>query len=82
MADFCLECSDNMFGEGYCDFIGVTLPETWARGEACVVLCEGCGWIQVAPNGACVSEDCLKKDNPDHIKVRLQSPWIDDTMAV
>ena len=64
MADFCKQCAQEMwppghrFSEG--DFEGLTTPEDTAAGMAALVLCEGCGPIQVDVEGACVSSDCLK----------------------
>lgn len=56
MAEFCKQCADDH--DFSCDFVGVTTPEDWENGLAAVVLCEGCGAIQVDPQGRCVC-DCL-----------------------
>ncbi len=61
MADFCHKCSIDLFGEDFGDLAGITEEEPWRQGLACIVICEGCGPIQVDPLGNCVSEDCLKK---------------------
>ena len=63
MADFCMQCSEELFGKDFGDLAGITKPEDWKKGLACVVLCEGCGPIQVDPEGRCISIDCLKKHN-------------------
>lgn len=60
MADFCQQCSEELFGKDFGDFAGQTTPEMWEQGYHAVVLCEGCGPIQVDPEGRCVSEDCEK----------------------
>jgi len=60
MASFCKQCSEELFGEDFGDYRGVTSPSAWLAGFACIVVCEGCGAIQVDPNGACVSSDCLR----------------------
>lgn len=60
MADFCRQCSIELFGKDYGELKGLTQQEDWENGEACVVLCEGCGPIQVDPEGRCISKDCLK----------------------
>ena len=52
-----------MFNADFGDLRGITKPEDWTEGKACVVIREGCGVIQVDPEGACVSKDCLKKHN-------------------
>jgi len=60
MADFCEQCSKDMgFSEN--DLRGITKPEDVVQGLYAVVLCEGCGPIQVDPEGNCISADCLLK---------------------
>lgn len=61
MADFCRQCSEELFGKDFEDFKGATTAEDWSRNEAAVVLCEGCGPIQVDPDGSCISADCTLK---------------------
>lgn len=53
MASFCRQCSEMIFGEDYGDLKGCTPAEAWAAGMACWVICEGCGHIQVDPEGRC-----------------------------
>jgi hypothetical protein len=60
MADFCKQCSEELFGADSKDFEGLTPLASWEEGKAAAVLCEGCGPIQVDPQGSCCSEDCLK----------------------
>jgi len=63
MADFCRQCAADLFGSHHDfvdDFAGLTSEAEWQEGRAAVVLCEGCGPIQVDPLGSCVSKDCLK----------------------
>lgn len=71
MADFCKACSIDMFGEDSKDLAGLTSPENWQNGLAVSDICEGCGYIQVDPEGNCVSEDCLCQGEPGH-----GLPWI------
>lgn len=57
MADFCKQCSIELFGEDYGDMAGITTrPGVCAR-----VLCEDCGMTLVDHTGTCVSAYCLKK---------------------
>lgn len=58
MADFCRQCSLEMGGEDFGDLKGLTKQRDWDVGKAVLVLCEGCDWIQVDPNGNCISDDC------------------------
>jgi len=63
MAEFCKQCAVDLFGDHtdfVDDFAGMTSEAAWKEGRAALVLCEGCGPIQVDPSGACVSADCLK----------------------
>ena len=66
MAEFCMRCSLELFGEDYGDFARLTTKRQYAHGRAAVVLCEGCGCIQVDPKGRCITKDCLKSNNKFH----------------
>lgn len=66
MAKFCKQCSLELFGKDNEDFLGLTSKSKWEDGVATVVMCEGCGLIQVSPEGSCASDDCLKKKKPGH----------------
>lgn len=63
MADFCKQCSITNFGADYEDLAGLSKPEDTAAGLYPIVLCEGCGPIQVDHEGRCVSNDCLEDHN-------------------
>lgn len=67
MADFCQQCSERVFGRDFRELAGLTSPESWAEGKAAVAICEGCGPIQVDPEGRCVSEDCLEYGHPPRV---------------
>lgn len=71
MADFCRQCAIDLWGEDPRDLAGITTPEGWGRGLACSVICEGCGPIQVDPDGNCVSSDCLCEGEAGH-----GLPWV------
>lgn len=58
MADFCNQCAEDM-GFPHGDLAGITKPEDQMRHLYAVVLCEGCGPIQVNKDGYCIS-DCDK----------------------
>jgi hypothetical protein len=66
MADFCKACSIDLFGEDFKELAGITAQEAWDAGTACKVICEGCGYIQVDPDGNCVSAGCLRKGEEGH----------------
>ena len=59
MADFCKQCSEEIFGKDFRELAGITTEEDVAKIMYCVVICEGCGVTQVDPEGQCVC-DCLK----------------------
>ena len=56
MADFCSQCSTKVFGEDFGDLKGLCAEGYWI-----LVLCEGCGPIQVDHTGKCMSKDCLHR---------------------
>jgi hypothetical protein len=66
MADFCRACSILIFDRDYGEMAGITAQKDWDEGRACPVLCEGCGPIQVDPDGNCVSGDCIEKGKEGH----------------
>ena len=59
MADFCEQCAERL-GLPSGDLKGITKKRDYKKGLSCVVICEGCGNIQVDPDGNCISEDCLE----------------------
>jgi hypothetical protein len=56
MADFCKQCSVEMFGEDFGD-----LANLCAEGQRAHVICEGCGFTVVDKDGICVSDMCLSQ---------------------
>lgn len=60
MADFCKKCSEELFDFQTNDFENITSIDDDAQELYPVVLCEGCGPIQIDSTGKCVSEDCIK----------------------
>lgn len=70
MADFCRACATEIFGEYNGDMNGVTSEKDWQEGRAGVTICEGCGLIQVDPEGNCATKDCLKQGRPGHGEVQ------------
>ncbi len=61
MADFCLQCSQDM-GFDEPDLAGITSQSEWESGLARQVLCEGCGVTLVDPDGKCIT-NCLLHHN-------------------
>ena len=55
MADFCLQCANDLFGSSddpvKSDFHGLLSKEDFYNGYLLPVLCEGCGYIHVDPLG-------------------------------
>lgn len=45
MAEFCKDCSIEIFGEDLEDFAGMTTSSDTEKGLGTGVLCEGCGWV-------------------------------------
>ena len=55
MADFCKECSIEIYGEDSGDLKGLC-----EAGFVAMVICEGCGPTYVDPEGLCTVVDCLR----------------------
>lgn len=60
MADYCKDCSTNIFGKDYGELAGISTEEQTRNGLYPVVICEGCGIVQVDHTGKCVSTDCAE----------------------
>lgn len=65
MAEFCKQCSIEIFGADYGDFVGISIEEATKAGLYPIVLCEHCGPCQVDHEGTCVSPDCYEKHGKD-----------------
>jgi len=61
MADFCRQCSIDLFGDDYRDLADLSWPSDTRMGNYAPALCEGCGVTIVDHEGKCVSEHCLKQ---------------------
>jgi hypothetical protein len=72
MADFCKQCSLEIFGKDYKDMAGLSTEEHTKKGKFAIVLCEDCGATQVDHDGVCISKDCLKKHGVLSIKGGLK----------
>lgn len=71
MADFCQQCSTEIFGKDFKELANLMPPEKYdaAKGIGCGALCEGCGdYIVVDIDGKCIADWCpkhgSKKDIP------------------
>jgi len=56
MADFCHQCALDTFGEEIGDLAGNSTPADTEAGLFPIVLCEGCGPVQVGHTGRRVHE--------------------------
>lgn len=64
MADFCKQCA---IAHGFTpnDLCGISTVDDTAQGLFAVVICEGCGFIQVDHDGNCQGgPDCLEGHQP------------------
>jgi hypothetical protein len=63
MADFCYQCCRDILGVNpdENDLKGLSTEEDTIKELYPIVLCEGCGAIQVDHTGKCVSKNCSKK---------------------
>lgn len=60
MADFCMQCSEEMFGNDHKELANQCTLADNVKGLFAVVLCEGCGPCQVDHEGRCVGGDLCK----------------------
>jgi hypothetical protein len=58
MADFCKQCSEELFGKDFGDLKGLISEEEVKKGFGAVVICESCGYTLVDHEGRCVASDC------------------------
>ncbi len=61
MADFCKQCSIEIFLEDFKELAGISTAEDTKKEMFAAVLCEDCGYTLVDHNGICVSKSCDKK---------------------
>ncbi|QDP61579.1 MAG: hypothetical protein Tp138OMZ00d2C19078261_40 [Prokaryotic dsDNA virus sp.] len=61
MADFCKQCSIEIFGEDCGDMKGLGDGSKLEPGFGWACLCEGCGPTVVDDEGTCISMVCDKK---------------------
>ena len=74
MADFCKQCSIDLFGQDFHDMKGLSTEEDTKKGLFAVVLCEGCGPCQVDHEGNCISTDCLAADPKMRERYGISAP--------
>lgn len=60
MADFCKQCSIDIFCEDFGDLKGLVTEEEVKEGFFAAVICEGCGFIIVDHLGVCKDKNCEK----------------------
>ena len=60
MADFCKQCSIEIFGEDYKELANLGPKYGLMPGEGWTAICEGCGYIVVSQDGTCIAEDCVR----------------------
>jgi len=61
MADFCKQCSIELFGEDFEDLKGLGDGKVLEPGFGWSCLCEGCGSAIVNDEGECIAAHCIKK---------------------
>lgn len=63
MADFCRECSIELFDKDFHDLANLSTEQQTKDELYVLALCEGCGPIQVDHTGTCVTIGCLRNHN-------------------
>ena len=73
MADFCKQCSTDIFGEDFYDLKGLGDGTELQEGYGWPALCEGCGVTVVNDEGKCIDKRCLKEHEKETDDVFAQS---------
>lgn len=60
MADFCQQCSIEVFGEDTRDLAGLGDGTPLREGYGWKAICEGCGFTIVDDAGKCINKHCLR----------------------
>lgn len=66
MADFCKQCSIDIFGEDFGDLKGIGDGTPLAPGMGWLALCEDCGDAIVDDEGVCIADNCAKHHGVAH----------------
>lgn len=61
MADYCKQCSINLFDLDYRELAKLSKPEDTEKGIYAEVICEGCGFTYVDHEGICVNPNCMEQ---------------------
>lgn len=61
MADFCKQCSIELFNEDFKDLAGLGDGKPLEPNQGWEVICEGCGPTLVNDKGTCINKFCLKE---------------------
>jgi len=70
MADFCQQCSMELFGEDFKDLANLGDGSKLEEGQGWVCICEGCGPTIVDDNGVCLSlHSEMNHGGEKHVKV-------------
>lgn len=54
MADYCKECSVDLFNSDFKELANLSTEEDTKKGLFANVICEGCGFVQVDHTGKCL----------------------------
>lgn len=61
MADFCKQCSEELFDEDFKELAGLGDGSKLEPGFGWPALCEGCGPTTVNDDGICTAKNCLRQ---------------------
>jgi len=72
MADYCMQCSIEHFGEDFKELAGLCSNKP----DACAqVICEGCGNTIVDYTGKCIA-NCLERHDAKALKQKIRKPYV------
>jgi hypothetical protein len=75
MADFCSQCSIELFGEDFKDLANLGNGKPLRENFGWMAICEGCGHTVVDNDGKCVAKWCDKKHRkePPHTETVINN---------
>ena len=72
MADFCKQCSEELFGEDFKELANLLPAEQYSDTIGAIGICEGCEGMVFDINGKCVDHSCSKHKG-DHVCSLMES---------
>ncbi len=89
MANFCRDCSIDLFGKDFGDLAGITTKRETELGRYYFAICEGCGHVMVDHEGVVVERLMEKSFDPvavsglpNDTEIPMDQDFLDELMAL